>query len=294
MTLLEDFKQNEIPVLPFKGVALASSVYGDVGLRPAGDLDLLIFQSDLPQASQLLISRAYELATPIGGDGAPVDSEKHECHFERNSDGMIVELRWRLTQPHFHRDWGMDWLWPRRQTAPFLGAQIPALSSEQTLILLCLHGSKHAWSRLIWICDVAQLLSVRSDLDWDRTFQEAKRFGLSRTLALGVLLGTDVSGAQVPERVLRRVRNDKVASSLAQHIAANLFDDAKRIPESRVPYHVQLLGLGDRLRWRWNSRPWRPNSKDRAMVLVPASLDFLYYLIRPIRLARNYLTKRDR
>lgn len=58
---------------------------------------------------------------------------------------------------------------------------------------------------------------------------------LWRALALGILLAVDVSGAQVPERILR-ARNDKVASRLAQHIAVNLLDDTRRIPDSRVPF----------------------------------------------------------
>jgi hypothetical protein len=288
MTLLSVFISNGICALPFKGVVLADSVYGRVGLRPAGDLDLLIYRRDLPRATELLTDRGYELQTVVQADGSPVDIQKYECHFERHCDGMIVELRWRLTQSHFQADLGMDWLWPRKQTRTLLGTEIPTISPEHTLILLCLHGSKHGWSRLIWIRDVAQLIIARPDLDWALVLRDARRFGLSRALALGVLLSVHVMGVRVPERVHWHLRRSSKMRGFTRHIAENLFDDAKRIPVERVPYHIQLLGIGERWRWRWSLRPFRPNQRDRDMVALPSRLEFLYYMIRPVRLMRDH------
>ena len=71
----------------------------------------------------------------------------------------------------------MDWAWPERRTVTVAGAEVPNLSPEKTLLVLCMHGSKHAWSRLIWICDVAQLLAACPGLDWNKVNREAKRLG---------------------------------------------------------------------------------------------------------------------
>lgn len=291
ITLLAVFTENGIFALPFKGVALAQCMYGKIGLRPAGDLDLLINRTDLSTATEILIHRGYELRTVVQENGKPVDVRTYEYHFERPSDGMIVELRWRLTQAHFQSDLGMDWLWPRKRTLTLLGAEVPAISPEDTLILLCLHGSKHGWSRLIWVRDVAQLLVRHPDLNWNKTARDASRFGLSRTLALGVSLSIEVGGVQVPQRTRRYLQRRPLMCTLAQHINHNLFDESKRIPTARVPYHAQLLGFRDRLRWRWSLRPWRPNQRDRDAMQFPQALNFLYYLIRPLRLARDYLQR---
>jgi hypothetical protein len=288
VTLLADFTQSGISALPFKGVALAQSIYGKVGLRPAGDLDLLIHRKNVPRATEILIHHGYELQTVVQENGSPVDVQTYEYHFERPSDGMIVELRWRLTQPHFHADLGMDWLWPRRRSLTLLGAEVPAMSPEDTLIVLCLHGSKHGWSRLIWLRDVAQSLACHPDLDWNSTVRDAHRFGLSGTLALGVSLSVQIAGMQVPERTRRYLQRRPRMRKLAEHLNRNLFDDLKRVPIARVPYHAQLLGFRDRLRWRWGLRPWRPNQRDRHAMQFPPALNFLYYFLRPLRLARDY------
>ena len=88
----------------------------------------------------------------------------YEYHFERQSDGMVLELRWRLelTQPRFKRNLGMDWVWPGKRSALLAGAEVPDMDPETALLVLCMHGSKHVWSRLIWISDVARLIRSKS------------------------------------------------------------------------------------------------------------------------------------
>jgi hypothetical protein len=134
--VLDLFEESEIPAMPFKGVSLANSVYGKVGLRPAGDLDVLVYRRDLDRATQIVLSRGYELRTPIQANREPSEFGKYEYHFERPSDGTILELRWRLTQWHFHSDLAMEWLWPRRQHSTLLGTYLPSFSPEDTLLVL--------------------------------------------------------------------------------------------------------------------------------------------------------------
>jgi hypothetical protein len=222
----------------------------------------------------------------VHADKTPAVPDYYEYHFERQTDGMVLELRWRLelTQPRFRRNLGMDWVWPRRQTAMLAGTEVPDMNSETKLLVLCMHGSKHIWSRLIWICDVAQLLNHSPDLDWQEVVREAKRSGLWRALALGILLAHRVAGAVVPQAVLRRFESDATACRLAQHIQENLFDAPCSPPAGRMPYNVQLLGFHDRLKMLFSPDFLQPNVRDRAAIPLPKSLYALYYLIRPFRI----------
>jgi hypothetical protein len=284
--LLKEFDREAIPVMPFKGVVLAASAYGDLATRPAGDLDLLIDTRHLERAATLLVKRGYELKTPVGADGMPDSEENFEYHFERQADGMVIELRWRfdLTQPRFTRNLGMEWVWPRRRTARLAGAEVPSLDPESTLLVLCMHGSKHAWSRLIWVNDIAQVLNSFPDLDWKELTREARRSGLWRSLALGMLLEHRIADATVPEPALRSFQSDAAASSMAQHFEEVLFDAPGSPPIGREPYNIRLLDFHDRLRLFLSLDFLRPNARDRAAVRLPKSLHALYYLVRPIRL----------
>jgi Uncharacterised nucleotidyltransferase len=286
ISVLEAFDHEKIPAMPFKGVVLAASIYHNLTARSAGDLDLLIHYNDLVRATAILQKRGYALKTPVHPDKTPAVPDCYEYHFERQADGMVLELRWRLelTQPRFRRNLGMDWVWPRRRTAMLAGTPVPDMNSETKLLVLCMHGSKHIWSRLIWICDVAQLLNASPDLDWQDVIEEAKRSGLWRALVLGILLAHRVAGAAVPPAVLRRFESDTTARRLAQLIQDNLFDAPGSLPTGRMPYNVQLLGFDDRLKMLLSPDFLQPNVRDQAAIPLPKSLYALYYLIRPFRI----------
>jgi hypothetical protein len=288
IAILKALEHEMIPAMPFKGVVLGASTYHDLTTRPAGDIDLLIYQEHLLRAETVLLERGYELKTALGADGT-AGEQCYEYRFERPMDGMVVELRWELelTQPKFKHNLGMDWVWPRRRTTMLAGAQVPDITPEITLLMLCMHGSKHAWSRLIWICDVAQLLASSPDLDWREVNLEAKKSGLCRTLALGLLLAHRVAGATIPQAVLRRSELDTTASNLAQHIQENLFDSPGSTPTGLVPYSIQLLDLRDQIGLLLSLDFLRPNERDRAFLRLPKSLSALYYLIRPFRIFRD-------
>ncbi len=289
IAVLKEFDQEGIPAMPFKGVVLAASVYRDLNARPAGDLDVLIRPTDLSRATAVLLNRGYELKTDVQADGSPAATNSYEYHFERKQDGMVMELRWRLelTQPRFRRNLGLDWVWPSHRTALLAGAEVPDMNPEMNLLVLCMHGSKHVWCRLIWVCDVAQLLRSHPDFDWQAVIRESKRSGLWRALAIGVLLVHRMTDIEVPEPVLLSFKSDATANRLALHIAANMFDAPGSTPRSRIPYKVLLLGFDDRMRMVLSLDFLRPNERDRAAVRLPRSLHVLYYLVRPFRILRD-------
>ncbi len=291
IAVLKAFEHEMIPVIPFKGVVLGASVYRDFTTRSAGDLDLLIHYRHLMRATALILERGYELKTSVRADGTPEGSEGYEYHFERQTDGMVLELCWRLdlTPSRFRRDLDLDWVWPRRRVAMLAGAEVPNLDPETTLLILCMHGSKsiHIWSRLIWICDIAQLLASTPDFKWNETIQEAKDSGLWRALALGVLLANRVTDAEVPRDILEKFESDSTALNLALHIQKNMFVAPGSTPSGRVPYNVQLLDFRDRVRLFFSFNFLRPNERDRAVLRLPRALHVFYYLIRPFRILRD-------
>jgi len=53
------FESNRIRTIPFKGLTLASLIYGDPTLRQTDDLDFLVHPEDLARAKETLLSAGY-------------------------------------------------------------------------------------------------------------------------------------------------------------------------------------------------------------------------------------------
>ena len=60
LRLLDLLEARGIRAIPFKGPALAASVYGNVALRQFCDLDLLVHASEVSKTRDLLISAGYQ------------------------------------------------------------------------------------------------------------------------------------------------------------------------------------------------------------------------------------------
>jgi hypothetical protein len=289
VALLQAFDEQNIPAMPFKGLVLSASVYRNPALRSAGDLDFLVFEQDLQRATAVLLKKGYELKTKVFEDGTPAIPGLFEFHFERGTDGMVAELRWKLElldsryPGWFLRDLGMDWVWPQRRTVNVAGVDVPNLDPVSNLLILCMHGAKHRWSRMIWVYDVAQLLEGCPDLDWKEVTREARRRGLWRALALGVLLAHDICGVNVPEKTLERFASDRAAREMAGSFQRMILKEPGQLPPGPMPYSLRILDLGDRIRWLARMGFLRPNERDLAVVRLPNVLYPLYFLVRPFR-----------
>lgn len=284
IAVLQGFDREGIQAMPFKGVVLAAFAYGDLLKRPGGDLDLLVRAEDIARASTMVLQRGYELRPPVAFDGGSELPEPNEHTFIRPTDGMVLELRWKLDLMwnRYGRTLGMNWVWPHRRTVMLSGAEIQNIDPERQLLLLCMHGSKHSWSRLIWVCDVGKLIGSSPDLDWEQALKEGRRQGLGRTLKLGVLLAVRMTGATVPPWVLAQFAADQTAWRLADHFANSLLETPGEGPPGRVPYWARLVDFLDRSKQLLNLL--RPNQRDQAVVGLPQWLRPLYYLLRPLRL----------
>ncbi len=57
------FARAEIPMVALKGICFALTIYPDIGLRPMGDMDLLVPRSKLAEAVHIAKSLGYEDTT---------------------------------------------------------------------------------------------------------------------------------------------------------------------------------------------------------------------------------------
>ncbi len=293
--MLSLYEANGISAIPYKGPLLASSLYENVALRPYDDLDVLVRERDVPKAIELALSQGYEplwKLTPARTAGRLAS----DCEFPviRVDERLLFEVQWRFISRTFSFPLNLERLWNRLEKVAFAGRTMTTLSPEDLLLVLCVHGTKHLWRKLKWICDIAELLRVHQQMDWDQIMAQAAELGCERMVLLGLYLAEDLLGATLPEAVERRVHADPVVPALAAQVPDLLFQGVEaeiRGPKgygkpgyyfSALFYMRAMDRLRDRVRYcvRFATTS---NEEDYQAVSLP---DFLFPLYRLVRTAR--------
>src|SRR5260370_14163846 len=154
--ILDPFNLAGIGALVVKGPALAMQAYGDPAMRSYGDLDLLVRQRDIRRATELLIAASYAPSVSLKA----IDAGKipGQYLFSKPDSKFLVELHNDCTLRYFPRRLPLEEFFARRIRVSLDAREAPALSVEDELVLICIHGAKHFWERLMWIADVAALI----------------------------------------------------------------------------------------------------------------------------------------
>jgi len=280
-----------IEVMPYKGVVLAESVYGDLSLRQAGDIDLLIHADDLARIRSIVRDLGYtpHLPLPEVQERAYLKSG-YEYAFDGAAGPNLLEVQWAI-QPRFYAaDLDMSELFARGKQVAVAGHAVKTLSPEDSFLVLSLHAAKHVWGRLIWLCDVARLMRQPS-LDWKWIGSRARVLGIQRTLRVTMGLANRLLSATIPAAANEFLPEDKESEDLAEEIA-NYGGSEKAHDVESVAYFRLMLRLRERRadRIRFVSRLiFTPGPNEWAAVRLPSTLFPLYRVVRLSRVTARLM-----
>ena len=183
-------------------------------------------------------------------------------------------------------------MFSRVQAVSLAGAQLLTLAPPDLLLTLFVHGAKHGWTRLAWLCDVAELLRKHQDLDWDSLLAQARALGIERIVHLGLNLVADKLDVGLPREIGDRLEQDRVAKQLSNKLWHELIFEPLLSSERPLglPLYLQARErLSDRLtlllRWVYTPRPYDLEQ----WVSLPGFLDRLYPLYGIAHFATHYL-----
>jgi putative nucleotidyltransferase-like protein len=294
LQIVKQFESRGIPVIAYKGPVLCG-YYSNLSLREFGDLDILVTPKHVGQIDEMLTADGFvpHLYLPCaqGPRTLPFARAFHYEMVYANFDASVkIDLHWALMPgfwrlPHHAKDF-----WDRLQVRSVAGGTVPTLSHEDTLLLLCAHGSKHMWRSLGWVCDVAALLHSVPNLDWSSVFQRAAQWRVKRALGLGLLLASDLLNAGIPMEATRFIQADPEIGKLAASVRRTLFVD--RGTEESV-----LSGCWFLMRTRENVRDalrcsldliFKPTMAEWRSIALPRPLFPTYYFLRLFRLLTKH------
>jgi hypothetical protein len=300
--LLQRFEGRRIPAIPFKGPVLAASAYGNLALRRFGDLDILVRERDGDAAGRLLAELGYVLDYHIRGQ---------EYHFVDEGRQITVDLHQRIASNYFPAPADFDVIWGRSRPVSLGGGTVRGMAPEDTAFGLCVHLAKDycTWKeRLSQLCDLAELTAAEPTLPWDRVLDHARAAGGERIVLLALWLTRELLGSSLPDAVRGRLDGDpdvpRLGTLVKERLLTQLDGSLHYIPYRREAQVEDLslhLAIRERRRDRIRlvrdlirSRVGRlvtPTELDHRFLPLPGGLSPLYYLIRPIRVARDRLRR---
>ena len=289
LRVLEALESRGVKATSYKGPVLAAQAYGDVGLREFADLDIILSQAEIAAAHAALVELGYR--SLLAGVENP-DSFRHipgQYAYSKDTETM-VELHTERTLRYFPRGLDLRELCARRELVSVAGRPMPAFSLEDTLLLLCVHGSKHIWERLGWTADIAALMNAwrPRPVNWEFVLERAQKSGIQRMLLLGVGLAAQLFHARLTNELSDCLQRDAVARRLIAAITQRFFSatQAQLGVFGRFAFRVRMRGsliAGLPYAIRLALTPTELDRGRHAHFLEP-----LYALRRPLRLARTY------
>jgi hypothetical protein len=193
------FKENDIKMLPFKGVVYQNDFYKN-GLRESGDIDLLIKPAQLKETIPLLLKDGYQFSLDLKNYNTEeickdLLKAKELYEFPFNKSNHHIDLHWDV---HYG----------------FLPYEIPKdfiLELENNIdqifwTMLNHHGGKEFWLKLKDLVDFAAFTQKYQDeLDWEILLSQACAFKMETVLLNGFYLLKNILSMEIPEYMEKKI-----------------------------------------------------------------------------------------
>ena len=306
--ILGAFRKKGVEVILLKGAVLAKTIYGDIGLRPMSDVDLLVRKGDLPHAEKILSGLGY-LFYGYNNTQEWIRENDYHIVYIHPSKNIPVEIHWHITKDsHPFRIRNIDtgiietW-WERAETAEISGNKVLMLCPEDLIFHLSHHFFKHRFVRhkgvfwnkgaLIQLCDILQILKHYKDrIDWVRLISEAEKCGTDSIICTTLWI---VRGILGDDDIVHDVLN-RFASGSSDREIARLIEKRIIIREGTLPALPATL-IRSKAEDRFQKKvrilleqifPHPENLSKKYSVPLSSKRLYFYYLIHPLNLVLKH------
>lgn len=297
LKIIELFRQNNILAVPVKGPALAQVVYGNLALREFSDLDIFIHKEDAIKARDLLLKQDYTLDLQLS-KGQEKSYLGHENFFSlvNHQQRIVVDLHWELSGRYNLVPITLEIIENELTIVTLNGEAVPGLPLEKMLVYLCVHSSSHCWLCLEWIVCVAELLHANPGINWQQIFNWSSQLHCQRMVLLGVCLSVDLFDVVIPDCVQEKIKVDKGVITLSEEISLQILDGKTGISGNEISWRFSSIHF--RVRDSFFDKChyagrlfFRPTIAEWQQYPLPSWLSFMYYLLRPYRLVREWMKR---
>jgi len=202
-------KSSGVKIIVLKGAFLAEVVYGNIGLRPLLDIDLLVKKEDFGKVNETLVARSYIETPNLTELHRQIDvANGHEIGYQNSDKEIFIEIHTeiQLNDNPFQID--INRFWERAREINISGIEVLTFAPEDLLQHLCLHLNRHSQPgappvSLKWYCDIAEVIRYyENEINWDFLVESSKKYGIEEPIFQNLDIAKEYFGADVPDQVL--------------------------------------------------------------------------------------------
>lgn len=279
-----------IPVITFKGLVQSRLSYGDTSTRWAGDIDLLVHESDFETARDLFVAAGFERLLLD-----PMEKKLRESGLWHEERQIKIDLHFGIGPDRIQVN--AEELWTNRRSIEVGGQRLEGFGRLDNAIVLCINAVKEFWNQMLYrYCDLHEQLGEFDEEGLEALMVRARVLNCSRITGLALLVTYRLFETRPLERIASAGLRSASLRKASDELIAQMFygDDAAQALEARAPLFLYrdkqqfTIALQDGRLYRTMQRlglVFTPNRFDREFIRLPRVLSPLYYLVRPVRIA---------
>ena len=250
--ILDVFEKKGIVVVILRGLALGQTIYKNIGLRAAADIDLLVHKKDLSRLAKTLLELKFR--SPQSGSitkeySAELCFAKQEAREGKYLRGFVIDVHQEITSSMRLKEiikTDTEGVIKRARPVRIKDVNILVMAPEDLVLHLTL---RHCFQRLIRLCDIAEVIKSKKDeLNWQSLSEKAKKNRLRITMYYTLYYAKQLLEAPVPEHLLNELTPNWYRKKLLDNFVSRAVypDDFSNLPTSARKYFLQIL-MSDRL-----------------------------------------------
>ncbi len=279
-----------ITAIPYKGSVLASMAYGNISLRQFDDIDIFIEKHDVLKIRDMLLSIGYSPLFNLNDNMVKTYLKSQDELILIKKDSCSIEFHWKFSSNFFSYPFVPESILCKNISNDVLnGKDILTFSPEDTFLILAVHAAGHYWSRLAWLCDIAELIE-KYNLDWDEIINKSSKLNIKRIIYINLFLVNELLSSKIPEKILKEIFLDKTTKNISIKIMNDIFHENSKsfTLMDWIYFHLKLRenlrnGILDSI-----YHVTVPSIKELEKLKLPYKLYPIYYLFKPFNLLRRF------
>ncbi len=196
--LIDGLNKASIAVISLKGSTASEKIFGDIGLYPSGDIDILVKVEDIDRVRQFLEADGYKL-NDKGFDEYREFFIKELYHISLSNDRYTIEPHWNLFMRYFTTP--PEFWWEESFTVPSGDREYRFLSPEKNVLYTSFRLFSKGFVNFRFLVLIAEIIRHYADeIDWNRLFIYAREYNFENVLRVTLKLSHELLSSPVPER----------------------------------------------------------------------------------------------